>query len=141
MQGIFYRLLLRRYSFKYGIQIPAGTQIGEGFYIGHFGNIVINARAVIGKNCNIAQGVTIGQTNRGKLKGTPTISDNVWIGTNAVIVGQIYIGRNVLISPGSYVNFDVPNDSIVIGNRCNIIENLNATKAYINNIWDEEYHN
>lgn len=89
---ILFAVMKRRYSFKYGYQIPAGTKIGAGFYIGHRGAVVINERAIIGENCNIANGVTIGQANRGKLKGTPTIGDNVWIGTGAVIVGNINIG-------------------------------------------------
>jgi serine O-acetyltransferase len=49
--------------------------------MGHFGSVVINEYAKIGKNCNIAHNATIGQANRGKLKGYPTIGDNVWIGT------------------------------------------------------------
>ena len=87
----------------------------------------------IGKNCNIAQGVTIGQQNRGKKAGYPTIGNEVWIGTNAVIVGNIHIGNNVLIAPNSYVNFDVPDNSIVIGNPAQVISNDEATKDYINN--------
>jgi len=135
--GVFFRLLVRRYTFKYGYQISVNTKIGAGFYIGHFGNVVINNRTIIGKNCNISQGVTIGQAYRGKLSGTPIIGDKVWIGANAVLVGNIIIGSNVLIAPGSYVNFDVPADSIVIGNRCRIIEERKeATDEYICNIMD-----
>ncbi len=62
---IFSRIMLRRYSFKFGIQISYNTEIGPGFYIGHFGQIVVNGMAKIGKNCNISQGVTIGISNRG----------------------------------------------------------------------------
>lgn len=127
-------LLYRRYYFKYGIQIPISTQIGAGFYIGHFGNIVINGKVIIGKNCNISNGVTIGQSNRGQKAGTPIIGDCVWIGVNAVIVGKISIGNNVMIVPNSFVNFDVPDNSIVLGNPAKIIEKKNATIGYINNI-------
>ena len=63
------RCFMRRYSFKYGIQIPYTTSIGPGFYIGHFGNIVINGNVIIGRNCNVSQGITIGQANRGRIKG------------------------------------------------------------------------
>jgi len=98
---------------------------------------VINARAKIGNNCNIAHGVTIGQTNRGEQKGTPTIENNVWIGTGSVIVGKISIGNNVLIAPLSYVNFDVPNNSLVVGNPAKIIRRDNATEGYINWILEE----
>jgi len=135
--GITYRLIIRRYSYKYGFQIPVSTNIGEGFYIGHFGTIVINSRAIIGKNCNIAHNVTIGMASRGVKTGAPVIGDNVWIGTGAVIVGKVNIGRNVLIAPLSYVNFDVPCDCICIGNPAKIIEKKNATEGYINYILNE----
>jgi len=128
----FWRIVLRHYQIKYGFQIYPETQIGEGFYLGHWGSLVINPKTVIGKNCNIAQGVTIGQQNRGKNEGSPIIGDEVWIGTNAVIVGAITIGNNVLIVPNSYVNFDVPSNSVVIGNPAKIIPTPNATMDYIN---------
>ena len=76
--------------------------------------------------------VTIGQESRGKRKGSPKIGDNVWIGTNAVIVGNITIGNDVLIAPLAHVNFDVPDHSIVIGNPAKIIRRENATAGYIN---------
>ncbi|WP_178985254.1 serine O-acetyltransferase [Winogradskyella helgolandensis] len=132
--GIYFRLILKRLSYKYGFQIPVETSIGEGFYIGHFGTIVINKDAVIGKNCNIAHLTTIGQTNRGKLKGSPIIGDNVWIGTGSVITGRINIGNNVLIAPNSFVNMDIPNNSLVIGNPAKVIKKENPTEGYINNI-------
>jgi len=126
-------LLYRRYFFKYGIQIPSSTIIGRGFYIGHFGNIVVNGQVKIGDNCNISNGVTIGQTNRGEKAGVPTIGNSVWIGVNSVIVGNIIIGNNVLVAPNSFVNIDVPDNSIVIGNPAKIIEKISATTGYINN--------
>jgi len=128
-----YKLLLRRYTFKYGIQIEARTPIGDGLCIRHFGTIVVNPRTRIGKNCNIHQGVTIGQTNRGKKVGVPVIGDCVWMGANAVIVGGITIGNNVLIAPNSYVNFDVPDNSVVMGNPATMMARENATEGYINN--------
>lgn len=127
---LMYRLIYRRYFIKYGIQIPHNTKIGKGFYIGHFGGIVINTNAIIGCYCNIAHNVTIGQTNRGERKGVPVIGDKVWIGTGSVIVGKISIGDNVLIAPNSYVNFDVPSNSMVIGRQ--IINKINPTEDYIN---------
>lgn len=130
--GFFWRLVLRHFQIKYGFQIYPETQIGEGFYLGHWGSLVINPKTIIGKNCNIAQGVTIGQQNRGKNEGSPEIGDEVWIGPNAVIVGNIKIGNNVLIAPNSYINFDVPSDSVVTGNPATIYPNENATEGYIN---------
>lgn len=127
----WYAFRLLRLRRKTGIQIPPSTKISDGFYIGHTGRIIINPDVVIGKNMNIATGVTIGQENRGARKGTPVIGNSVWVGTNAVIVGKINIGDDVLIAPLSYVNFDVPSHSIVIGNPARIIHKDNATEGYV----------
>lgn len=132
-----YKLLLRHYSFKFGYQIPLGAAIGPGFYIGHHGHIIINPNAVIGKNCSISPGVTIGQDNRGQKKGSPVLGDKVWIGTNSVLVGKIVVGTDVLIAPNSFVNFDIPDHSIVVGNPAKIIRRENATEGFISFIMDD----
>jgi len=131
--GILYRMILRRYQIRYGFQISARSEIGPGLYLGHWGAVVVNPEVKIGKNCNLAHGVTIGQTNRGEKMGIPTIGDDVWIGTNAVIVGGIKIGNNVLIAPNSYVTTDVPDNSIVVGNPARMMISETATEGYINN--------
>lgn len=130
---ILSRWLLRRYSLKTGIQIGWHTQIGEGLVLVHCGNIAVNNAAVIGNNCTMYHGVTVGMEFRGDRKGNPTIGDNVWIGSNACIVGNITIGDDVLIAPLSFVNFDVPAHSIVIGNPARIIPREHATEGYITN--------
>lgn len=128
-----YRALLILFRIVDKYEIPDRATIGYGFYINHSGPIVINPNTIIGKNVNVHNGVTIGQQNRGKNIGSPIIGDNVWIGANAIIVGKVNIGNNVLIAPGSYVNFDVPNDSIVIGNPGVIKHCKYATESYIQN--------
>ncbi len=132
LKGMFWRMVLRHHQIKYGIQIYPETQIGEGFYLGHWGTLVINPKTIIGKNCNIAQGVTIGQANRGKAQGVPVIGDEVWIGPNAVVVGKITVGNNVLIAPNAYVNCDIPSNSIAMGNPARVFSSENATEGYIN---------
>ena len=67
-----------------------------------------------------------------KEKDIQQIGDNVWIGTNSVIVGNIKIGNDVLVAPLTFVNFDVPDHSVVIGNPAKIIFKENATEGYIN---------
>lgn len=118
---------------KYGLELGNGTNIGPGLYLGHAYGITVNPAAKIGKNCNLHKGVTVGQENRGKRKGAPTLGDYVWVGTNSVIVGNITIGDNVLIAPNSFVNRDVPSNSIVVGSPMKIIEHKNATEGYIGN--------
>lgn len=129
----YYTVKLKRMSYKTHIQIPARTQIGEGFYIGHSGRLIVHPDAKIGRNVNVGTGVTIGFENRGERKGAPTISDNCWIGTNAVVVGNICVGEDVMIAPLTFVNFDVPPHSIVIGNPARVIQKERATEGYIEN--------
>lgn len=123
-------LIYSHYCVKYGVQIPAKVKIGEGFRIVHWGGIVINEYAVLGKNVKVLNGVLIGAESRGKRKGVPIIGDNVWIGSKATIVGNVKIGNNVLIASNSFVNFSVPDNSVVIGNPGKIIRKDNATEGY-----------
>jgi serine O-acetyltransferase len=125
------RLMLMRVTYKLGISIPYRTKIGPGFYIGHFGGIVVNHAAVIGRNCNISQGVTIGQANRGSREGTPTIGDNVYIGPGAKIVGAVRIGNNVAIGANCVVTADVPDNGVVVGVPGRVIS-TKGSEAYVN---------
>ena len=139
IRGFLYRVLLLHYSYKFGFQILPNTRIGKGLYIGHRGTVVVNGLAELGDNCTITHLVTIGQANRGERKGCPKIGNRVWIGAGAVVAGKIVIGDNVLIAPNSYVNFDVPSDSLVIGNPAVVKQDPNATEGYVNYAFCESY--
>lgn len=90
---------------------------GPGLSIAHFGTIVINRDSIIGKNCRIHPGVTIGA-----IRGlAPKIGDNCFIGPGAVIVGDIEIGNDVHIGPNAVVNFDVPDHSRVTASEPSVI--------------------
>ena len=135
-KGVIHKLsvaIFGYYAKKNGLEISITNQIGKGLYIGHPYNITINSSAVIGENCNIHKGVLIGQENRGKRKGSPTIGNCVWIGINSSIVGNVTVGNDVLIAPNSYVNCDIPDHSVVFGNPCIIKHMDDATRDYINN--------
>jgi serine O-acetyltransferase len=125
------RLALRHYSLKYCISIPWRTKIGPGFYIGHFGQIVVHDRSVIGRNCNISQGVTVGQANRGPRKGYATIGDNVYIGPGAKVVGNVKIGNDVAIGANCVVTKDVPDSAVVAGVPGRIIS-YEGSRDYVN---------
>ena len=136
---LFYSWRLKVLDKKYAFHISAKTEIGAGFCIGDNGPIIINTATKIGNNCNIATGVTIGRENKGKRKGAPTIGNRVWIGTNAVVVGKVTIGDNVLIAPNAYVNFDMPSNSIVIENPGKIIANRpDVTEGYCTRLWETD---
>lgn len=127
----FWKVLHRITMYITGIQLPIGTTVGRGLRIFHFGTIVINDDVVIGNNFNIAPGTLIGNS-QGKKNGIPHIGDNVCMQHNSMIVGGVNIGNNVLIAPGAFVNFDVPDNCIVIGNPGRIIQrDSSPTAKYI----------
>lgn len=133
-KGILYRISRRIYGMiasSHGIEIDPSVPIGKGFALGHAYCITVNPNARIGENVTLQKGVTIGQENRGKRKGAPILGNNIWVGVNASLIGHIKIGNNVLIAPNTFVNCDVPNNSVVFGNPCIIKHNEQATRGYI----------
>lgn len=132
-RGVLYRILFAIISSRYNVELPHTTRLGKGLYFGHFKNITINQNVTIGANCNIMQGVTVGNESRGKRKGSPIIGDRVLIGPNSVVVGKIKIGNDVLIGPLTLVNFDVPDNAVVLGNPAKIIGN-NGSSGYLKNL-------
>jgi len=131
--NIFTKYLLKRKMIKFGIEIHPETKINNGFYIGHWGGIVINSKVMIGNNCNISQGVTIGSTK----KGVPIINNNVYIGPGAKIFGNVTIGSNVSIGANAVVTKDIPDNGVAVGIPATVIS-YNGSKDYINNILIEE---
>jgi serine O-acetyltransferase len=112
---IICKLILRRYTYKYGIDIPFKTPIGKGLFIGHFGGITVNEYSTIGINCNISQGVTLGLANRGVNKGYPTVGDNVYIGPGAKLVGAVVVGDGVCIGANCVVTKNVLDNGVAVG--------------------------
>lgn len=132
--GVFSKYMLYKYSRKYGLEVSSTAKIGKGCALFHPYNISIGDGVVLGENVNLHKGATVGVENRGKRMGAPTIGNCVFIGINATVCGKITIGNDVLISPGAFVNFDVPSHSVVIGNPGVIHPCENATALYIRNI-------
>lgn len=127
--SLFWRVCHRLSMWHTQIQIPIGTEIGPGLRISHFGTIVVNPDAKIGKNFSIAQGALIGNA-QGKKAGVPIVGDNVIMSANSVVIGGVTIGDYVMIAPGAFVNFDVPSHSIVIGNPGKIVASDKPTDKY-----------
>jgi len=98
-----------------GISLPPSATVGHSFYIGHHGGIILNSETVIGNNCNISQGVTIGVSGLEEKRGVPIIGNNVYIGANSVVAGKIKIGDNVLIGACSLVVKDAEDNSVLLG--------------------------
>jgi len=94
-----------------GISLPDTAVVGPGLRFSHPGLIVINAEAVIGKDCRISHGVTIGASSA----GVPVIGDGVVIGANAVVAGDVHVGDGAVVSACSLVTRDVPPGALARG--------------------------
>ena len=110
--GFYNRLWLKWLKYKYtrigrirGFEIPLNT-FGPGLAIAHCGSIIVNAHAIIGKNCRIHEGTTIGSNGYGSTKA-PHIGDNVYISTGVKIIGDICIADNVVIGANAVVVKDI----------------------------------
>lgn len=98
-----------------GADIHPGATIGEDFFIDHATGVVIGETAIIGDHVCIFQGVTLGGVSSKKGKRHPTIEENVVVGANATVLGDITVGRDTRIGAGSVVVKSVPARSTVVG--------------------------
>jgi serine O-acetyltransferase len=130
---ILVKLLYRHYTYKFGISLPPKTKVGYGFYIGHFGGLIINQDVTIGNNCNLSHNVTIGKGTYKGITGCPNIKNNVYIGPGVKIFGPICIGNNVCIGANAVVNRDIP-DNVTVGGIPARIISENTSKAMLSNI-------
>jgi putative colanic acid biosynthesis acetyltransferase WcaB len=111
-----------------GIEINLNAKVGRNFIIFHGQSTVVNGTTVIGENCLIRNSVTIGSKMLADGTNTKaaTIGNNVEIGSNSVIIGDISIGDNVIIGAGSVVVKSFPDNCIVAGNPAKIIRHIKA---------------
>jgi serine O-acetyltransferase len=98
----------------WGIEIPRGAKVGPGLYIGHYGGITVSSQAVIGRDCNLSQNITIGVSGADSKRGAPTIGDNVYIAPGARLFGKITIGNNVKIGANAVIHKDLPDNAIAV---------------------------
>lgn len=128
-----HKVAMLRLRSRTGLELNSNN-IGPGLLLVHPYCITVNRSVKAGKNLTLLKGCTIGSVKgSGEKAGAPTIGDNVYIGLNATVVGGITIGNDVLIAANSFVDFDVPSHSVVVGNPATIHSKANATQAYITN--------
>lgn len=120
--GFLFRPIYRIYNIILGVDIPWQTKVGHNLKISHPLGIVINKNTQIGNNCIIRQNTTIG--NKGYNNYAPMIGNNVEIGSNSVIIGNIVIGDNVIVGAGSVVIKNVEDNCIVAGNPAKVIRKI-----------------
>ena len=109
------RLISALTRFLTGIEIHPGARIGEGLFIDHGMGVVIGETTVIGDNCHLTQGVTLGGTSNRHEKRHPTLGNNVVVGAGAKLIGAISIGDYARIGAGSVVVTNVPAYATVVG--------------------------
>lgn len=100
---------------KTGIEIHPGAQIGKGLFIDHGAGVIIGETTVIGDNCTLYQGVTLGGTGKEQGKRHPTLGNNVMVSAGAKVLGSFTIGDNCKIGAGSVVLEEVPPNCTVVG--------------------------
>jgi serine O-acetyltransferase len=100
-----------------GAQFCVGVEIGSGLVVRHPSGIVLGGGVIIGDNCTIAQGVTVGQNSIGNVASGeyPILESDINLGANSVVIGKIRIGCNVTVGAMTLVNKDVRGDSTVVG--------------------------
>jgi len=102
-------------KFMTGIEIHPGAQIGKRLFIDHGMGVVIGETTIIGDDCLLYQGVTLGGTGKERGKRHPTLGNNVIVSAGAKVLGSIIIGNNVIIGAGAVVIDPVPDDCTVVG--------------------------
>ncbi len=115
----WYWLLFRLVETVVGISLPKSVWIGPGLRIWHFGGIFIHPDVLIGANCTLRQGVTIG--NRVVDGPVPTLGDDVELGAYAQLLGGIRIGHGARIGAMAVVLCDVPDGATAVGAPARII--------------------
>lgn len=112
-----------------GVEIHPGATIGRRFFIDHGIGVVIGETAEIGEDCVMFHNVTLGGTGKHHGKRHPTIKDNVFIGTGAVLLGPIVVGSNSKIGANSFIIMhDVPDNCTVAGTPARVVK-LNGERV------------
>lgn len=116
------RMISQRARAKTGIEIHPGATIGKGLFIDHGMGVVIGETAVIGDNCLLYQGVTLGGTGKDKGKRHPTLGNNVLVGSGAKVLGPFRVGDNVKIAANAVVLNAIPDNSTAVGVPARVVK-------------------
>ena len=116
------RFISQANRFMTGIEIHPGATIGRGLFIDHGMGVVIGETTIIGDNCTLYQGVTLGGTGKESGKRHPTLGNNVMVGSGAKILGPFKVGDNSKIAAGAVVLNEVPANSTCVGVPARIVK-------------------
>ena len=116
------RWISQRCVKKTNIEIHPGAQIGRRFFIDHGTGVVIGETTIIGDDCTLFQGVTLGGTGKDTGKRHPTLGNNVLVGSGAKILGPFTVGDNSNIAAGAVVLTEIPPNSTVVGVPARVVK-------------------
>ncbi|XOQ48351.1 MAG: serine O-acetyltransferase [Eubacteriales bacterium] len=123
------RYLSQRARHKTGIEIHPGATIGKGLFIDHGMGVVIGETTIIGDNCTLYQGVTLGGTGKDHGKRHPTLGNNVMVGAGAKVLGPFRVGDNARVAAGAVVLDEVPDNATAVGVPARVVR-LNGVRPY-----------
>lgn len=126
--SVIYRALYRRCRNIYGIELPYSVQLGRRVIIEHQAGIVVHGSAVIGDDCILRQGVTIGNNGLDHPQEAPVIGQRVNIGAGAKILGPVCIGDDAVIGANAVVLHDVSAGTTVVGIPARPIDQRQTTE-------------
>ncbi|MBQ4066342.1 MAG: serine O-acetyltransferase [Clostridia bacterium] len=115
------RFISQSARFLTGIEIHPGAQIGKGLFIDHGSGVVIGETTIIGDNCTLYQGVTLGGTGKDTGKRHPTLGNNVMVGAGAKVLGNFTVGDGSKIAAGAVVLGPVPENCTAVGIPAHIV--------------------
>ena len=117
----FYHLWWKWIEISTGISISPDCRIGPGLYIGHFGNIILHPDVVLGKDCNLSQGVTLGLAGKDGKWGVPSGGDRVYIAPGAKIIGPVHLADGTVVGANAVVTKDTEENAVVVGIPAKVI--------------------
>ncbi|MBI5926397.1 MAG: serine acetyltransferase [Aquabacterium sp.] len=124
--GVIHLFLAKWAEMLFGATIGVSAKIGRRLVIEHSGAIVIHGNAVLGDDCIVRQGVTIGNRHLNTPFDAPVIGNRVNIGAGAKILGKVHIGDDVQIGANAVVLKDIPAGCIAVGVPARIISTKNT---------------
>lgn len=104
-----------------GVEIHPAAKIGRRLVIDHGMGVVIGETSIIGDDVLIYHGVTLGSKNRAPGKRHPTIGNNVVLGAQAIVLGNITVGDGATVGAASLVVREVAPNTIVVGNPAKVV--------------------
>jgi len=119
--AIFYNVWWKWIEMATGISISPDCRIGPGLYIGHFGQIILHTDVVMGRDCNLSQGVTLGLAELDGEWGAPTVGNRVYMAPGAKVIGPVHLADGTVVGANAVVIRSTEENDVVGGIPAKVI--------------------